>query len=152
MTQIAVSVPDDRNAESGQFFGRRQEGRLNMNTSANFTNWNRNGEPWSGSKESLAAATWWWGKRSVRARDLFELLIDNPGQRFTGSEIAEQLGIKKGARGVAGILAWPGRYCIEGGYRLPSEFYKDRDSGAGLYWMKPTTAALFAKARIANGS
>jgi hypothetical protein len=42
---------------------------------------------------------------SHRARELFDLLAGEPGERFAGENIAKRLELEKGAHGVAGILA-----------------------------------------------
>ncbi len=152
MADITVPVPNDRIAEFYRFFGLWLDGELGANPVSDSRNWNRNGEPWTDDEKGLEDATWLWKQLTGQAKGLFGLLIDNPGQRFTGSEIAETVGIKNGTRGVAGTLAWPGRYCIQRGRRLPTEFHEDLDAEVSFYWMEPATAALFNKARIASGS
>lgn len=152
MVDITVPVPDDRIAEFYKFFGLWLDGELGLSPATDSKSWNRDGESWADDEKSLEDAVWLWGKLTDRAKGLFGLLIENPGQRFTGSEIAEKVGIEYGTRGVAGTLAWPGRYCIQRGRRLPSEFHEDLDAGVSVYWMEPATAAVFAKARIATGS
>jgi len=54
--------------------------------------------------------------------------------------------LEKGAHGVAGILARPGRYCRRLGRPLPIATDKREDDGTD-YWIEDTTATLFAAAR-----
>jgi hypothetical protein len=73
-------------------------------------------------------------------------LIDAPGERLAGNEVAARLGLEKGAHGVAGILAWPGRYARKLGRELPLAT-EGRDDGGTDYFMEPVVAKLFAAAR-----
>ncbi|HEV7176394.1 MAG TPA: DUF6416 domain-containing protein, partial [Solirubrobacteraceae bacterium] len=76
----------------------------------------------------------------------FDLLMEESGEPFAGEEIARRLGLEKGAHGVAGILAWPGRYSRHLGRLLPIETAGRPDGGTD-YYMEPEVAALFRKAR-----
>ena len=60
--------------------------------------------------------------------------------------IARQLGLEKGAHGVAGILAWPGRYSRHLDRVLPIDT-EGRPDGGTNYYIDPDTAAIFAAAR-----
>ena len=80
------------------------------------------------------------------ARELFDMLVDAPGDRLGGEEIAKRLGLEKGAHGVAGILAWPGRYSRHLERVLPIATEGRADGGTD-YYMDPDTAALFDAAR-----
>ena len=99
---------------------------------------------WSAADADQAA--WLYSKLAPPARELFDLLADRPGERFGGEDIAKHLGLEKGAHGVAGILAWPGRYCRHLGRVLPIATDGRADGGTD-YYMEPDTAALFATAR-----
>ena len=79
-------------------------------------------EPWTDQDADRAA--WLYHRLAPPARALFDLLLDAPGERFSGNDIAARLGLERGAHGVAGILAWPGRYTRPPRARLP-----DRDRG-----------------------
>ena len=57
-----------------------------------------------------------------------------------------QLGLDKGAHGVAGILAWPGRYSRHLGRVMPIATEGRADGGTD-YYMDPETATLFTAAR-----
>ncbi len=105
-------------------------------------------EPWSAGDADQAA--WLYAKLAPPARELFDVLIDAPGRRFSGNEIAARLRLDKGAHGVAGILAWPGRYSRKLGREFPIAT-EGRDDGGTDYYLDDDTAALFAAARAASG-
>jgi hypothetical protein len=104
-------------------------------------------EAWSADDAEQAA--WLYGKLAPPARELFDLLIDEPGRRFSGNEIAARLKLDKGAHGVAGILAWPGRYCRKLGRESPIAT-EGREDGGTDYYLDDEAAALFAAARPAD--
>jgi hypothetical protein len=104
------------------------------------------GEPAEWSADDGDQATWLYGKLAEPARALFDLLIDAPGERRAGNEIAASLGLDKGAHGVAGILAWPGRYSRKLARELPIAT-EGRDDGGTDYYMDPAIAEIFAAAR-----
>jgi hypothetical protein len=106
----------------------------------------RHGEARAWSAEDADQAAWLYGKLAPPARALFDLLSDAPGERFGGENIATRLGLEKGAHGVAGILAWPGRYCRHLGRTLPIATEGRADGGTD-YFMEPEVATLFAVAR-----
>jgi hypothetical protein len=74
------------------------------------------------------------------------MLADAPGERIGGEEVARRLALDKGAHGVAGILAWPGRYSRHLGRVLPIAT-EGRADGGTVYYMEPDTAQLFTAAR-----
>lgn len=98
-------------------------------------------EPWTEADEEQAA--WLLGKLAPPARALFDLLAGNPGERISGNDLAARLKLDKGAHGVAGILAWPGRYCRKLGRELPI-LTEGREDGGTDYYMDPDVAKLFA--------
>ncbi len=104
------------------------------------------GETRAWSADDADQAAWLYGRLAVPARALFDLLIDAPGERFGGEQIAKSLALAKGAHGVAGILAWPGRYCRRLGRALPIATEGRADGGTD-YYMEPDVATLFAAAR-----
>ena len=75
-------------------------------------------------------------------------LIDTPGERHSGNDVATRLGLDKGAHGLAGILAWPGRWCRKLGLDFPITTAA-RDDGGTDYLMEPEIAELFGRARAA---
>jgi hypothetical protein len=104
------------------------------------------GEPAAWSAADAEQAAWLYGKLAPPARALFDLLIDAPGERLAGNDVAARLGLEKGAHGVAGILAWPGRYSRKLGRELPLATEGRADGGTD-YYMEPAVAQLFAAAR-----
>ena len=106
--------------------------------------WHADVEPWTA--DDARISDWLYRKLAGPARELLDLLLDEPGRRWSGNELAERLGLEKGAHGVAGILAWPGRYCRKVARPLPIATAK-RDDGGTDYWVEGLAAALFTSAR-----
>lgn len=100
--------------------------------------------PWSAA--DAEPASWLYGRLAPPARALFDELIDAPGERRAGNELAARLGLEKGAHGVAGVLAWPGRYARKVSRELPIATEGRADGGTD-YYMEPAVAELFAAAR-----
>jgi hypothetical protein len=98
------------------------------------------------SAQDADQAAWLYAKLAPPARELLDLLVDAPGERFSGNDIAARLRLEKGAHGVAGILAWPGRYSRKLGRALPIAT-EGRDDGGTDYYLEPGVAQLFAAAR-----
>lgn len=105
-------------------------------------------EPAAWSAQDAGDAAWLYGKLAPPARELLDLLIDAPGKRFSGNEIAARLRLEKGAHGVAGILAWPGRYSRKLGRELPIST-EGREDGGTDYYLDAEVAKLFQEARSA---
>ena len=150
--QVTVAVPEDRVPEFYSWFaaflaaepgtppphaGRGRRGPRGMRHHAETRAW---------SAEDADQASWLYSRLAPPARALFDLLIDAPGERFGGENIATRLKLDKGAHGVAGILAWPGRYSRHLDRALPIAT-EGRPDGGTDYYMDPGIAALFAKAR-----
>jgi hypothetical protein len=146
--QITVAVPEERVPEFYAWFAdfltagpgtapsserRRRGDRHRSDASA-----------WSANDADQAA--WLYCKLAPPARELFDLLLDAPGERFGGEMIARRLGLEKGAHGVAGILAWPGRSSRHLDRVLPIDTEGRADGGTD-YYIDPDTAAIFAAAR-----
>jgi hypothetical protein len=87
-------------------------------------------------------ARWLYGKLAPPARQLFDVLARTPGARISGNDLAAELGLDKGAHGVAGILAWPGRYSRRLGRVMPIAT-EGREDGGTDYYIEPDVAALF---------
>ncbi len=107
-------------------------------------------EPQAWSAADADRAAWLYGKLAPPARELFDILAAAPGERFGGENIAQRLGLEKGAHGVAGVLAWPGRYSRRAGRVLPIATEVRGDGGTD-YYMEPEIAALFSSARDDEG-
>jgi len=156
--QITVAVPEERVPEfyvwfasflaadggGGPSWGGRRGGRRGGPPHAF-----REPLPWSAGDGEPAA--WLYGKLAPPARALFDELIDAPGQRRAGNELAARLGLEKGAHGVAGVLAWPGRYARKLSRELPIATEGRADGGTD-YYMEPAIAELFAAARERVGN
>jgi hypothetical protein len=150
--QVTVAVPEERVPEFYSWFALF----LAAEPGGPPPSWGRGGRgprgsrhhgearPWSADDADQAA--WLYGKLAPPARELFDLLSDAPGERFGGENIAKRLGLEKGAHGVAGILAWPGRYSRHLDRVLPIATDGRADGGTD-YYMEPDVAALFADAR-----
>jgi Family of unknown function (DUF6416) len=151
--QVTVAVPEERVPEFYAWFasfltsepgtpppfgGRGRRGRRGVR--------HRDDEalPWSA--DDVETAAWLYRKLAPPARELFDLLADSPGARVGGEQVARQLGLDKGSHGVAGILAWPGRYSRHLGRVLPIATEGRADGGTD-YYMDPETASLFKAAR-----
>ncbi|MDX6690255.1 MAG: hypothetical protein QOG15_1712 [Solirubrobacteraceae bacterium] len=103
------------------------------------------------SAQDAEQAAWLYRKLAPPARELFDLLIDAPEQRISGNEIASRLRLERGAHGVAGILAWPGRYSRKLGRELPIST-AGREDGGTDYYLTSELAELFAAARATGGA
>jgi Family of unknown function (DUF6416) len=150
--EVTVAVPEERVPEFYSWFAaflaaepgtpppRGGRGRRGPRGS-----WHHgDGRAWSA--EDADQAAWLYGRLAPPARELFDLLIDAPGERFGGEDIAKRLKLDKGAHGVAGILAWPGRYSRHLDRTLPINTEGRADGGTD-YYMDPNVATLFAEAR-----
>ena len=150
--QVTVAVPEDRVPEFYSWFAaflaaepgtpplhtcRGRRGPRGMRHHPEARAW---------SADDADQAAWLYGRLAPPARELFDLLIDAAGERFGGENIARRLKLDKGAHGVAGILAWPGRYSRHLGRALPIAT-EGRTDGGTDYYMEPDVAALFTKAR-----
>jgi hypothetical protein len=107
------------------------------------------GEAQAWSAQDADQATWLYGRLAPQARELFDLLAGSPGERFGGEDIAKRLKLEKGAHGVAGILAWPGRYSRHLDRALPIATEGRADGGTD-YYMDPALAELFSTARTSS--
>ncbi|MGN6171179.1 MAG: DUF6416 domain-containing protein [Solirubrobacteraceae bacterium] len=149
--QITVAVPEERVPEFYAWFADFLTAEPGT---APPSEWRRHGHrgrrhrsdasAWSADDADQAA--WLYRKLAPPARELFDLLLDAPGERFGGETIARRLGLEKGAHGVAGILAWPGRYSRHLDRVLPIGTEGRADGGTD-YYIDPDTAALFTAAR-----
>jgi Family of unknown function (DUF6416) len=98
------------------------------------------------SADDADQAAWLYRKLAPPARELFDVLAGSPGTRVGGEQLAKQLDLDKGAHGVAGILAWPGRYSRHLNRVMPIATEGRADGGTD-YYMDPETAELFRTAR-----
>ncbi len=152
--QVTVAVPEERVPEFYSWFAAFLEAEPGT-TSPSWKRGRRgprgsrhhgDAQAWSAADADQAA--WLYGKLAPQARELFDLLADSPGQPFGGEAIGKHLGLDKGSHGVAGILAWPGRYARHLNRVLPIATAGRADGGTD-YYMEPEVAALFAAGRSA---
>src|SRR5882757_8689055 len=159
--QITVAVPQDRVPEFYAWFaaflaneGSRGPGRRRRHEGHRGGPHRRGyaeAEPWSADDPNAAKkAAWLYHKLAPPARDLFDILIAAPDERFSGNDLAAKLDLDKGAHGVAGILAWPGRYSRKLQRDLPI-LTAGREDGGTDYYMEADVAQLFADARAHMG-
>lgn len=156
--QVSVAVPEERVPEFYSWFaaflasepgagpmrgGRGGRGRRGLHP--------HRSEPQAWSAQDADRAAWLYRKLAPPAQRLFDLLAGAPGERFSGNDIAARLSLDKGAHGVAGILAWPGRYSRRLGRVLPIAT-EGRDDGGTDYYMAPEVAELFTAAHGSAGS
>jgi hypothetical protein len=147
--QVTVAVPEDRVAEFYAWFAAFLEARPGTpppfgRRGPRGLHHRREAHSWSAHDADQAA--WLYGRLAPPARALFDLLIDAAGDRYGGEDLARRLSLEKGAHGVAGILAWPGRYCRHLHRTLPIAT-EGRTDGGTDYYMEAEVAALFAAAR-----
>ena len=151
MIDVTVKIPEDRVAEFYGLVGRWLAGELRENTV--------DGEglvpeahpappsEWATSEEDLALARLVWKKLSPRAVAFFSALMAEPGRRMSGEELADGLEIPNGKYGIAGVLAWPGRFCAAVNRTLPCRYEAGPAGTSASYWMEPEVAQLFARVR-----
>jgi hypothetical protein len=160
--QITVAVPEDRVPEFYAWFAAFLAADRGVDPAGAGPGFGPRGGPFSGpglrgrggrgrgmhldaapwTAEDAEQAQWLLRKLAPPARALFDLLATHPGERFSGNDIAARLQLDKGAHGVAGILAWPGRYCRKLDRELPI-LTAGRDDGGTDYYMDPDVATLF---------
>ena len=147
--QITVAVPEERVPEFYMWFAAflvAEPGSQPPSRGRGPRGPRRHWEARAWSADDADQAAWLYHKLAPPARELFDLLAGAPGERFGGEAIATRLGLDKGAHGVAGILAWPGRYCRHINRVLPIATEGRADGGTD-YYMAPDVAALFAGAK-----
>src|SRR5207247_3163795 len=99
------------------------------------------------SGDDVALARVVWEKFSPRAKALFSLLMDHPGHKVLGEDLAATLNIPNGKSGVAGVLAWPARHCAAVNRVVPWRWEDGPEGGGAYYWVDQEVADLFKKFR-----
>lgn len=102
---------------------------------------------WGSGTGDEAAAKLLWEKLSPTAQAILEILMAEPGREYSGDQLAERLGIKNGKYGVAGTLAWPGRYSYAMQRKHPVR-YREASDGHARYHVEPAAAELFRAAAV----
>ncbi|HTX09464.1 MAG TPA: DUF6416 domain-containing protein [Solirubrobacteraceae bacterium] len=153
--QVTVAVPEERVPEFYAWFaaflasepgagwaGAQAQGRGRRGPRGS----RRHHDVHAWSADDADQAAWLYRKLAPPARELFDLLAGSPGTRVGGEQLAKQLDLDKGSHGVAGILAWPGRYSRHLDRVMPIATEGRADGGTD-YYMDPETAELFRTAR-----
>jgi hypothetical protein len=141
---VTVKVPEDRIGEFYEMVGRWLTGEeLDDALGSPVTGL----KDWTDSQEDLVLARVVWEKLSPRAKAIFSLLMDHPGEKVSADELASACDIPNGRYGVAGAQAWPGRHCAAVNRKLPVLWQEGSDDSGGLYWFEPEVADLFRKVR-----
>ena len=143
--QVTVAVPEERVPEFYAWFASFLAAE--PGAPPPFAGGGRRGS--RGHRHQSEAEAWLYRKLAPQARELFDLLAGTPGARFGGEDIAKRLKLEKGAHGVAGILAWPGRYSRHLDRTLPIAT-EGRPDGGTDYYMDPELAELFTAARVSS--
>jgi Family of unknown function (DUF6416) len=145
MIDVTVKVPEDRVGEFYEMVGRWLTGEeLAVGALGSPVTGLKD---WTDSPEDLTLARVVWEKLSPRAKAIFSLLMDNPGEKVSAEDLASACDIPHGIYGVAGAMSWPGRHCAAVNRHLPVKWQEGSDDSGGLYWFEPETADLFSKAR-----
>ncbi|WP_427383434.1 DUF6416 domain-containing protein [Janibacter sp. G56] len=147
MPDVTVPVPEERVPEFYRFFGAWLAGDIASSMPTTDTRGEGGVKPWVNNDNDLGLAQEIWQKLSPSAKAMFDLLMEEPGQKISGDVIAEKLDIPKGKYGVAGVLAWPKRYCMAVERRQPARYEDNPNAGSGNYWIDPEVADLFKQAR-----
>ncbi|MGI8803152.1 MAG: DUF6416 domain-containing protein [Solirubrobacteraceae bacterium] len=149
--QVTVPVPEERVAEFYSWFARflaadpgQGPGHAGFGPGRGRRGRRPHGTAAAWSDEDGERARWLYARLAPGAQELFDLVAGAPGRRFSGNEVAARLHLEKGAHGVAGILAWPGRYCRHLERALPIAT-EGRTDGGTDYFMEPEVAALFPR-------
>lgn len=146
MIDITVKIPEDRVPEFYSMYGTWLNNPTPVEPPTDLPPQGEAGHlPWTDADGALAAIV--WDKFSDTAKGLFSTLVDNPGQRYSGEELAEILRISKGKHGVAGVLAWPGRHCFAVNRTWPWSWSYLEEGAPAVYWFTPEVAKLFREAR-----
>lgn len=99
--------------------------------------------PWTPNDGDLAQEV--LRKMTPAARRLFGLLAAGDGDtedgRWTASALVVALGLTN-ANELAGMFAWPGRYCYQAGRGLPFTWENTEDRGA-IYGMSEDIGGMF---------
>jgi len=114
------------------------------------------GEEWGDGDGPLAEI--FYAALPDRAKFVFDLMMDRPGERVTSDWIAGQLSLQyedeartPGRRSVPAILSSVSQPHARSGRRLPFYWWR-QNAGATLYAMKPGVARLLREARQSTAS
>jgi hypothetical protein len=150
-TEVTVQVPVGRLADFHVMYGNWLRGEESGGEAAPGTatlsvlDTGANHQLAAWATEDLEDAKTVWSKMTNNARTICSVLMQEPDRTFTGTALAELAGVQGGFGFLGGFLAWPAKYCYATGH----EHLVSYDTQRELFWMKPATAEVFAKAREA---
>ena len=138
---VTVSIPDDRVAEFYTMLGAwlDPQQRATLDEQHELMPWGSHAEMDARDAKSI------WPQLTTTARELLGVLMEAPGQRLTGEDLATRLGRgdRLNSHGVAGTLTWPTRRCAEHG-RAP---LVEWDEQSGTYFVTEAVATALRGAR-----
>jgi hypothetical protein len=144
LIDVTVKIPEERVGDFYELIGRwLSEEQL----ADEVTDTSAGPRSWTDSNEDLAVARAVWEKFSPRAKAVFSLLMDQPGDRVSAKYLASTLDIPHGTSGVAGVLAWPARHCAAVNRVGPWRWEYKPEEDTTYYWIEPEVADLFKKVR-----
>lgn len=147
MIDVTVKIPEDRVGEFYELVGRWLAGQHSPRGADMPEGTDSTMAEWTNSDDNVQLARMVWDKCSARARAMFSLLMDRPGHRVSGDELAAMLEIPNGKYGIAGVLAWPGRHCTAVGRRPLWKWEDGPPGGSASYWIDKDVADLFSNVR-----
>jgi hypothetical protein len=131
MTEITVTVPDDKVGEFYVVYGQWLQSVAGQNGKAAIH--------WSAADINLAVQV--WKKLPANSRQVIAILVGV--EELDAASLAEDIGLKDVSQ-LTGVNGWIGRISNEFGRRTPVKA-KASDKGTA-YWMEPGVAELFKKA------
>ncbi len=144
MIDVTVKIPEERVGDFYEMVGRWLSGE---HVEDKVTDTPAEPRNWTNSNDDLVLARLVWEKFSPRAKAVFSLLMDHPGHRVSGRDLAARLNSPHGTSGVAGVLAWPARHCAAVNRVGPWQWEYTAEDDSAYYWIEPKVADLFKKVR-----
>ena len=147
MIDVTVKVPEELVGELYAAVGRLLAGHPDRATVQSSEPADVPVREWRNTDDDLLLAREVWGRLSPNAAAMFSRLMDSPGQRVSGEDLAAELEIPNGKYGIAGVLAWPGRHCAAV-HRPPLWSWEYGPAGGSAdYWIESDVAELFKRIR-----
>ena len=147
MIEVTVKIPEERLGEFYELVGswlsmsqRRVESDVVAPADSSV-------KEWANADDDVPLARTVWERFSPHAKGLFSLLMDRPGQKMSGDDLASTLAIPNGKYGIAGVLAWPGRHCAAVGRPPLWKWEAGPLGGSASFWMEEEVAELFKRIR-----
>jgi Family of unknown function (DUF6416) len=144
MIDVTVKIPEERVGDFYELVGRWLS---EESVADEVTDTSAGPKSWTNSNDDLVLARSVWEKFSARAKAVFSLLMDQPGDKVSSKYLASTLDIPNGTSGVAGVLAWPARHCAAVNRVGPWRWESRPEEDTTYYWIEPKVADLFKKVR-----